>query len=173
MEVEKNLNSQVISLSFNHSIITRTHRWPYGLCFFSLRLGGKIVLPPLPPLRKGAGGDTARQSASKSIFRVCCCCCCYCWCAVAIVGILFLLLVCWCVGAGEKLLDNPHPSRSLECVVVVAIVVVLLLLLVCCVQWCGSGSWKRLFLMEMKAVNIKWRKAEAVKKSFEAEAIKI
>ena len=32
MEVEKNLNSQVISSSFNHSIIMRTHRWPYGPC---------------------------------------------------------------------------------------------------------------------------------------------
>ena len=34
MEVEKNLNSQVISSSFNYSIITRTHRWPYVPCSF-------------------------------------------------------------------------------------------------------------------------------------------
>ena len=30
MEVKKKLNCQVTSPSFNHSIITRTHRWPYG-----------------------------------------------------------------------------------------------------------------------------------------------
>ena len=33
MEVEKNLNSQVISSLFDHSIIMRTHRWLYGPCF--------------------------------------------------------------------------------------------------------------------------------------------
>ena len=32
MEFEKNLNSQVISSSCNHSIIMKTHHWPYGPC---------------------------------------------------------------------------------------------------------------------------------------------
>ena len=37
MEDEKKLNCPVISSSFSHSIITRTHRWPYGpwFSFFS------------------------------------------------------------------------------------------------------------------------------------------
>ena len=37
MQVKKNLNSQVISWSCNHSIIMRTHHWPYGPCFHQMR----------------------------------------------------------------------------------------------------------------------------------------
>ena len=33
IEVEKNLNSQVFSSSFNRSIIMRTHRWPYAISY--------------------------------------------------------------------------------------------------------------------------------------------